>query len=444
MFKIVVATNLIGGIGLNGKIPWKCPADMKYFRETTTGHVVVMGRKTYESIGKPLNNRVNVVISTVMPETPGVVVVREPLDAVRYCQKNQKGKEWFVIGGQDIYSWFIDNGFVSHICNTIIGDSTPCDKHFSTIYQRVERLEQRELGDGAYLRVDRVVNPEEEKFLEIMADIYKNGNHKSDRTGTGTVSLFGKQLRFDLTNNKFPLITTRRMFLRGIFAELMLYVRGQTSSKILEAQGINVWTGNTSREFLDKRGLTHMPVGDMGSSYGFLFRHFGAKYTTCEADYTGQGFDQLKYVIDTIKTDPNNRRIMISLWDPNSLANCPLPPCLYNYQFYVNGKQLSCMMTQRSSDYMVAGGWNVATGALLTYMIASVCDLEPYELIWNIGDAHIYSNLFKQVEEQLSRKPGVFPKLYLKKKENIEDFEFSDLELLCYNPQASIEVVMNV
>jgi thymidylate synthase len=277
-----------------------------------------------------------------------------------------------------------------------------------------------------------------------MKEILQSGNPKMDRTKVGTKSLFGKQLKFSLRNNTFPLMTTRKMFLRGIFAELMLFIRGQTNNQILEDQKISIWRGNTSREFLDLRGLHHMPVGDMGASYGFLFRHFGAKYTTCLENYEGKGIDQLKNVIDTIKTNPNDRRMIISLWDPTNLDNCPLPPCLYNYQFYVHNGELYCMMTQRSSDFAVAGGWNIATGALLTYLIANVCDLKPAELIWNLGDVHIYNNLSTQVERQITRVPSPFPKIIINKKENIEDFEFSDLELLCYDPQDPIEMTMNV
>jgi thymidylate synthase len=233
------------------------------------------------------------------------------------------------------------------------------------------------------------------------------------------------------------------MFLRGIFEELMLYIRGQTNSKILEDKGITVWKGNTSRNFLDSCGLT-LPEGDMGASYGFLFRHFGAEYKTCLDDYTNKGFDQLYYAIDKLKNNPSDRRIIISLWDPNNLNKCPLPPCLYNYQFYVADNKLYCMMTQRSSDYAVAGGWNIATGSLLTYLIASVCGLEPYKLLWNIGDTHIYNNLVDQIKEQVNRRPYLFPKIIINKKQKIEDYEYSDIKLLCYNYHEPIQMNMNV
>jgi thymidylate synthase len=181
----------------------------------------------------------------------------------------------------------------------------------------------------------------------------------------------------------------------------------------------------------------------MGASYGFLFRHFGATYIDCKTNYTGQGIDQLSAVINSIKNNPTDRRMIISLWDPVNLNNCPLPPCLYNYQFYVSDGKLSCMMTQRSSDYVVAGGWNIATGSLLTYLIAVVCDLKPDRLVWNIGDTHIYSNLIEQAKEQIKREPYKFAKLYIKKKSDIETFEYTDLELIGYQSHEAIKLVMN-
>jgi thymidylate synthase len=220
-------------------------------------------------------------------------------------------------------------------------------------------------------------------------------------------------------------------------------LRGQTDSTILEEKKINIWKKNTSREFLDKCGLKHLPVGDMGPSYGFLFRHFGAKYINCKSDYKDQGYDQLANVIKLLKTDPNSRRMIISLWDPNALDHCPLPPCLYNYQFYAHNNTLSCMMTQRSSDFVVAGGWNIATGSLLTILIANIVGMEPHELIWNIGDLHIYNNLIEEANINTARPTTVFPKLYVKKRDNIEDFEFSDLELLNYKPESAIKTIMN-
>ncbi len=449
MFTIAVATDEHNNIGHQGKIPWKCSEDLRHFKRLTSENVVIMGRKTYESIGKPLPDRTNIVISKSgqIAGPSSLILVDSPLAAVRHCVKHEKGKKWFVIGGSEIYKWFLDNGLISDMYMTNICCLNPianCDTKFPVVYtDDLKILDVVKLSEHATCTHYAFTNVEESNCMQLMREILDYGHAKPDRTGFGTKSLFGRQLRFDLRNNTFPLMTTRRMFLRGIFAELMMFIRGQTNNQVLEDQKISIWRGNTTREFLDARKLTHMPVGDMGASYGFLFRHFGAKYNTCLDDYTGQGVDQLANVIKTLKTNPNDRRMIISLWNPVDLDNCPLPPCLYNYQFYVHNNKLSCMMTQRSSDFVVAGGWNIATGALLTYLIAAVCNLEPNELIWNLGDVHVYNNLQAQAAVQLTRTPRLYPKIYINKKENIEDFEFSDLELLCYDPHPTIEMVMN-
>ena len=272
-----------------------------------------------------------------------------------------------------------------------------------------------------------------------------SSNEKNDRTNIGTISSFGHTLYISLMDNIFPLMTTRNIWLKGLFEELMLYLRGQTNSKILELKGVNVWKGNTTREFLDKRGLNHLPEGDMGSSYGFLMRHYGAKYINCETDYKGQGFDQLEWLINEIKTNPDSRRLIINLWDPSQIHNMALPPCLYQYQFYIHNNTISCMATQRSSDIMTALGWNIAQISLLTILIGKVCNLSPKYIMWNAGDAHIYKNLIQQAKKQIERKPYLFPKLYIKNiKNNITDYEYDDLELINYTPHPKIDVIMNV
>lgn len=446
MFTAIVAIDKDFNIGKAGQVPWKCPEDLKYFKSLTIGHVVIMGRKTFDSIGNPLSDRINIVISSNKLAVPDhVVVIKNPWDVIKFCSKNFGDKKWFIIGGSQIFNWFWEKKLIGNIHVTHIkGSYQDCDTKWVFNINDLKRIKTISLSPKAECVHYVVPNYEEEQCLQLLHDILINGNIKLDRTNIGTKSLFGHQLRFNLRNNSFPLMTTRKMFLRGIFAELMLFIRGQTNNQILEDQKISIWRGNTTREFLDSQGLHHMPVGDMGASYGFLFRHFGAKYTTCLQDYTNQGIDQLKTVINTIRTNPNDRRIIISLWDPINLNNCPLPPCLYNYQFYVNNNELSCMMTQRSSDFVVAGGWNIATGSLLTYLIASICSLTPAELIWNLGDAHIYNNLVQQAELQLKREPFLYPKLFINKKENIEDFEYSDLELIGYQHHLPIDMVMNV
>jgi len=482
MFTIIAAVDSKNGIGKDGGIPWKCPEDLKHFRQTTTGNIVIMGRVTYESIGKPLLNRINCIISRTMEQPDDddtVKVFNDPWDCVRWCQKNHKttividGKdvkttrEIFVCGGEAIYKWFYNNGLVAHaVLTNIVGDYD-CDKKLPITLVPTSITHESYIRGPIYgvepnadctkdcdhcTRVCpiyryRIVNVEEWRILSLMKEILTIGNARGDRTGTGTLSLFGKHLEFDLTDNKFPLMTSRRTFLRGLFEEIMFYLRGQTDSKILEAKGVNVWKGNTTREFLDSRGLQHYEVGDMGHTYGFSYRHKGADYKGCNVDYTGQGFDQLTNLIDGIKSNPEGRRHIIDLWEPEHMHKAALPPCLYGFQFYVADGMISCQMKQRSSDIMTAGGWNVATGALLTIMIASVCGLEPNKLVWDLGDVHIYNNLIAGAKEQVTRTPPIYPKLFLKDApDDITKFEYANLELINYNPlpKGSIKIVMNV
>jgi thymidylate synthase len=281
-----------------------------------------------------------------------------------------------------------------------------------------------------------------------MREILEHGEDREDRTGVGTLSVFGKHSEYNLANNVFPISTTRRMFFRGIFEELMMYLRGQTDNKILTAKDVHVWDGNTTREFLDKRGLTHYEVGDMGSTYGFNFRHFGATYTGCSADYTGQGVDQLSDVIHLIKTDPTSRRMIINLWNPVSNDGAALPACLCMYQFYVRArKYLDLQIYIRSSDYFLANNWNTCTGALLVNLICSLegIDLKPGKLVVNMGDTHIYKSHIDQVRENIARSPTPFPKLIIHTtKKTIEEFTFDDVELIGYNPMPRIAATMAV
>ena len=183
-----------------------------------------------------------------------------------------------------------------------------------------------------------------------MRKILRDGNVKGDRTGVGTVSLFGAQMRFSLRNNEFPLLTTKRVFWRGVVEELLWLIRGCTDSKQLAAKKVYIWDDNGSREFLDKLGFTARELGDLGPTYGWQWRHFGAKYIDCNTNYQGQGVDQLAQIIQTIKTNPNDRRIILSAWNPIDLPLIALPPCHIFAQFYVANRELSCQMYQRSCD----------------------------------------------------------------------------------------------
>lgn len=254
-------------------------------------------------------------------------------------------------------------------------------------------------------------------------------------------------MRFSLRENTLPLLTTKRTFWRGVAEELLWFISGSTNANLLQQKNIRIWDGNASREFLDSRGLKHRDVGDLGPVYGFQWRHFGAEYKNMYTDYTGKGVDQLAECIDKIKNNPEDRRIIMSAWNPNDLNIMALPPCHMFCQFYVDttNKELSCQMYQRSADMGLGVPFNIASYALLTHLVAHVCNLKPGDFIHTIGDAHVYLNHVDALQEQMKRSPRPFPKLYLNKKTTeIDDFVFEDLRLEGYNPHQTIKMKMAV
>lgn len=288
------------------------------------------------------------------------------------------------------------------------------------------------------------IEHDEMQYLNLIQTIIDKGSKKEDRTGTGTISQFGAQMRFSL-RDQFPLLTTKRVFWRGVAEELLWFVAGSTDGKLLSDKKVHIWDANGSREFLDKRGLTHRAEGDLGPVYGFQWRHFGAKYVDKDTDYTGQGVDQLAEVIHKIKTNPTDRRIIMSAWNPADLEDMALPPCHCLVQFYVANGELSCQLYQRSADMGLGVPFNIASYALLTYMIAHVTDLIPGDFIHTLGDAHVYNNHVIPLREQLAREPRPFPKLNFKRKvENIDDFKMEDFEIVGYKPHPKISMEMSV
>lgn len=294
-------------------------------------------------------------------------------------------------------------------------------------------------------------NPEEQAYLDLLQNILDKGEFRPDRTGTGTYSLFAPpQLRFDLSNGAFPLLTTKKVFMKGILHELLWFIHGSTDAKLLSEKGVKIWEGNGSREYLDSLGLTNRREGDLGPVYGFQWRHFGAKYKDCVSDYSGQGYDQLANIIHTLKTNPYDRRIIMSAWNPPAFKEMALPPCHVFCQFYVSfpksaKPRLSCQMYQRSCDMGLGVPFNIASYALLTYMIAMVVDMEPGEFIHVMGDAHVYSNHVDALKEQLQRTPRKFPKLVIKRQvTDIDDFKYEDFEVVDYEPYGPIKMKMAV
>ncbi|KAF2149966.1 thymidylate synthase [Myriangium duriaei CBS 260.36] len=305
---------------------------------------------------------------------------------------------------------------------------------------------------------------EEYQYLNLIREIIDNGEHRPDRTGTGTRSIcFPPQLKFKLSRPDgslvLPLLTTKRVFLRAVIAELLWFIAGETSSISLSEQNVKIWDGNGSREYLDSVGLSHREAGDLGPVYGFQWRHFGAEYEDCHADYTGKGVDQLAEIIHKLKNNPYDRRIILSAWNPADLKKMALPPCHMFAQFYVSfpanapmrsdGSRrgtLHSLLYQRSCDMGLGVPFNIASYALLTHMLARACDLIPGTFTHTMGDAHVYQDHIEALNVQMTRVPKSFPDLIIEKEIGceIDGWKLEDFKIVGYEPHKSIAMKMSV
>ncbi|XP_015515496.1 thymidylate synthase [Neodiprion pinetum] len=284
---------------------------------------------------------------------------------------------------------------------------------------------------------------EEYEYLDLVRRILRSDTKRGDRTGVGTLSIFGPQMRFSLRDGVFPLLTTKCVFWRGVVEELLWFIRGSTDARDLSSRGVKIWNANSSRSFLDSCGFTDREEGDLGPVYGFQWRHFGAEYKDMHTDYTGKGIDQLKDVVEKLKHSPDDRRIIMCAWNPVDIPIMALPPCHCLVQLYVSNGELSCLLYQRSGDMGLGIPFNIASYSLLTYMLAHVTGLKPGEFVHTIGDCHVYLNHINALERQIQRTPRPFPKLnIIRKVDDIDAFKAEDFELIGYDPHPKIAMDM--
>lgn len=497
-FSIVVAADQQHGIGDGETIPWRVPEDVAFFKEQTSQlrnkkpptdkkrNAVVMGRKTWESVPlkfRPLKGRLNVVLSSqataedLLQALPAekrdeaalsLLVVKgglkealQHLAVPPYCSSIESV---YCIGGARVYTEAMESPCVeklNEVYLTRIHTTAPTCTRFYQFppppspagaawdLESTSGVLKSEDEAGLSYEILKYVphNAEERQYLELIDRIMKTGLVKDDRTGVGTISLFGAQMRFSLRDNKLPLLTTKRVFWRGVCEELIWFLRGETNAQLLADKDIHIWDGNGSREFLDSRGLTENKEMDLGPVYGFQWRHFGAEYKGFDANYDGEGVDQIKQIVETLKTNPNDRRLLFTAWNPCALHKMALPPCHLLGQFYVNTdtKELSCMLYQRSCDMGLGVPFNIASYSLLTILIAKATGLRPGELVHTLGDAHVYRNHVDALKQQLERVPRAFPTLVFKKeREFLEDYESTDMEVVDYVPYPTIKMEMAV
>ncbi|VUX55759.1 thymidylate synthetase [uncultured Woeseiaceae bacterium] len=263
-----------------------------------------------------------------------------------------------------------------------------------------------------------------QQYLSMMRHVRDHGARKDDRTGTGTLSIFGHQMRFDLSQG-FPLITTKKLHTKSVIHELLWFLRGDSNIRYLQENGISIWN-----EWADENG-------ELGPIYGVQWRSWPTP--------SGESVDQIKEVVDLLRDNPDSRRILVSAWNAAELSNMALPPCHTMFQFYVADGKLSCQLYQRSADTFLGVPFNIASYALLTHMLAQQTDLKVGDFVWTGGDCHLYLNHLEQVEEQLSRQPLALPRLAIKRRpDSIFDYQFEDFEILNYESHPHIKAAVAV
>lgn len=464
--KAILSTTSKLGIGRNGDLLVSIKQDLERFKELTLGQIVVMGRKTWDSLPvKPLPRRINIVLTTGKNRREGDVYFTDYKHFEKTINKIGIEKTIYIIGGAETLEYFIKHAdakwrpselLLTHIKTTLEPDtflkSVPEEYKLASFSEEKKDLVTNTSYTYLVYKRHSHYKTDEKEYLNLMRRIQNRGVEKVDRTGTGTLSVFGEQMRFNIRDS-FPLLTTKFVTFKGVFEELTWFLRGETDSKILERRGVNIWKGNTSRQFLDSRGLDY-PEGILGPGYGWSIRHFGEPYQTIGPNRKNKrGKDQLEYILKLLKTDPDSRRIYMSYWNPMELDNIALVPCHVSFQLYTRydkelGKRLlSGHLYQRSMDVFLGAPWNIASYALLIYILAKKCDMIPDELVISTGDTHIYNNHKTQVEEQLGRSPLPFPKVQLSNdiiKKDWKDITFSDVRLVGYLYNPSIKAKMAV
>ena len=466
---LIVAVCKNWGIGYHNTLPWYLPEDLKYFKRLTNDNVVVMGTKTFFSLPescRPLSNRINIIITRDVTQKC-FIPYRNMKDVIIIDVNNLRvlnnfpDKNIFVIGGSTIYKLL--NTYIKTIYLTYIDKHYDSDVFFDKIPSTYTlnsfsdlRYDDKEDAHFRYLiynkKTDVYSNDSHDVVYKSLASrILARGTERTDRTGTGTMSMFGDQIRFDISKS-VPILTSKRIPWKSCIEELLWFLRGDTDAKILQQKNVHIWDGNSSKEFLNKVGLSHLEEGDCGANYSFQWRHFGADYNDCNTNYTDVGTDQIKYIENLLLTDPTSRRIFLSAWNPCDLKNTVLPPCHVSAQFYVsydkNGlSHLSCHMYQRSCDVFLGLPWNILSYTVLTYILAKRCNMIPSELIISLGDAHIYKDHITQINTQLKNNNLVSPVLQLSDKiidKKYQDININDFEVIGYFSHPSIKAHMSV
>ena len=515
-------------IGKNGGIPWSCPQDMKWFKDTTIGHAVIMGRKTFDSLKKPLKDRINIVITSKDIDTNSEekIYAAKSVEEAISLAKSLTMNDIFIIGGASIYKYALEHDLVDKIyidyLSEFVEDADAFFPLFQNNYSWEEVGETVEILKGKayakeYVKLRGENNNVDKQYLDLVNEVIEHGEVKKTRAGK-TRSLFGKQLRFNLKDG-LPMLTSKKMFTKGVLHELLWFIKGDTNIKYLVDNGVHIWDDDAYRYYLEltkywrgPNGLedvydkeTFLKMVKLGSysekilnqdksqyHYGDLGPVYGYQWTNWN------GHNQIEEVIETLKKNPNDRRMIISAWNVGDIPDMALPPCHFCCQFYtkkmteverwnyfeahmlkedneegrynlyvsrgenyikgslvayldrmnVPSRKLSCMWHQRSVDILLGLPFNIMSYAVFTHMIAQCVNMDVDELIFDGGDVHVYEN---QIETYLSTQKLNHPKLYSlptlvlnKDIKNISDFTYDDIKIEGYQSYSKISYPLSV
>jgi thymidylate synthase len=437
-----------------------------------------MGRKTWDSLPKPLVDRYSFILTRNTD-----LIEKYPFKGL-FCNsffyvneemvRNIGTNNIFdvnVIGGSEICDLFFNDsrlGFdklnITHVqCDFTVNIENAKSISIPTNYKLNKYSEKQHCIDSIsgefvnlrfleYVFSNKTSPNYETVYLGLMNRILNEGVLRKDRTNVGTLSIFGAQIEFDISET-VPVLTTKHVPWKQCIEELLWFLRGDTDAKILQKKNIKIWNGNTSREFLDSVGLSDYNEGVLGPGYGWQWRHFGGEYKQEYADSSNIpvnsniGFDQINFLIHEIKNNPYSRRLVLSSWNPNVFDQVALVPCHYTCQFYVENCKLSCHTILRSNDMFLGAPWNMFSYAVLTYILAIKCDLKPGKIVYTVSDAHIYKNHIDQVNTLLETQQNVDPVLYMDpsiKYKDFKDMTITDFDLVGYFPHKSVPAKMAI
>lgn len=459
MYAVVAAVDEAGGIGKDGTIPWVWPEDMSWFRKTTTAappgkiNAVIMGRHTYESLGsKPLRARINVVVSS--RQLGHATCFSDFEQALSYIRGLNNVHHVFAIGGRGIYEAALRHPAFTTTLLSRVGGDHQCDVKFP-----MELLAGWSLGPSidtshpveTYINADAVAT--DRAYLELVARLLNStAPPRPNRTGIPTLSTFGEMIKVPLRvggHATVPLLTTKFVPLKAVWVELLWFLSGEGNIDLLTAHGVKIWDGNSTREFLDARGLHDYRPGEVGPAYGWQWRHFGAKYLAEKLRPPGWkpegGVDQIARIIEGIKRDPHDRRHVLSAWNPCDIDAVALPPCHMSAQWWVENGDLHCLMNMRSCDVALGLPFNIASYSLLTHVIAKLTGYSGASLTIVTGDTHIYTNHVEGLREQLSRTPRGSPRLtWARDFTSVDDLTPGTIVVTGYCPHPKIVMGMAV